>query len=88
MSTRALITSVAVLFLATGTAQAGRYNSWKCSDNITLDTAIEKINPPDSFPLTYGFNVEGLRVPKVRVMIDHNGTPRVNGKRCTWKEAE
>jgi hypothetical protein len=48
-----LLTGIAALFLAIGTAHAGRYNDWKCGDNITLSTSIEKVNPPDSHPVTY-----------------------------------
>jgi hypothetical protein len=80
------LTGIAALFLPTGTAHAGRYNNWKCSDGITLQTAIEKINPPNSLPVTYGFNVEGLRVPRVRVTIGRDGEIRVNGKRCTHED--
>src|SRR5262249_5842978 len=85
--TRFFIAGIATLFLATGSAQAG-YNNWKCGDNVTLQTAVEKINPPNALPVTYGFYIEGLRVPKVRVTIDRDGQPHLNGKRCIWKEAE
>jgi hypothetical protein len=81
-----LLTGIAVLFLATGTAHAGRYNNWKCGDNITLQTAVEKVNPPNALPVSYGFYIEGLRIPKARVTIDRDGQPRLNGKRCTWTE--
>ena len=74
------------LLLATGTAHAGRYNNWKCGDNITLATAIEKVNPPSPLPVVYGFYIDGLRIPKARVTIDRDGQPRLNGKRCTWTE--
>jgi hypothetical protein len=77
--------SVAALFLTTGTAHAGRYNNRKCGDNITLQTAVEKVNPPNPLPVSYGFYIEGLRIPKARVTIDRDGQPRLNGKRCERK---
>jgi hypothetical protein len=83
-----LLTSIAVLFLATGTANAGRYNNWKCGAAITLQTSEEKINPPDARPILYGFYIDGLRVPKAQVTLDRDGQPRVNGKRCTWSEEQ
>ena len=83
-----LLTSIAALFLATGTAHASRYNNWKCGDTITLQTSEEKINPPDARPILYGFYIDGLRVPKAQVTIDRDGQPRVNGKRCTWTEEQ
>jgi hypothetical protein len=134
---KTFLASIAALFLATGTAHAGRYNNWKCGDNITLQTAVEKVNPPNSLlkkvfevslwatliqdpsarrtkdsqpsgfgfeycashvrfrvfqqtanalPVSYGFYIEGLRIPKARVTIDRDGQPRLNGKRCTWTE--
>jgi hypothetical protein len=61
---RAVLTALA-LFLATGAAHAGRYNDCKCGDNITLSTAIEKVNPPDSHPVTYGYTVEGNSMTSV-----------------------
>jgi hypothetical protein len=82
------LTGIAALFLATGTAHAGRYNNWKCGDTITLQTSEEKINPPDARPILYGFYVDGLRVPKAQVTLDRDGQPRVNGKRCTWAKEQ
>jgi hypothetical protein len=79
-----LIVIAALVLMALRPAQAGRYNNWKCGDNITLQTAVEKINPPDALPVTYGFYIDGLRVPKARVTIDRDGTPRLNGKQCTF----
>ena len=83
-----LLISIVALLLATGTAHAGRYNNWKCGDAITLQTAVEKINPPNALPVTYAFYIDGLRVPKAQVTLDRDGQPRVNGKRCTWSEEQ
>jgi len=79
-----LLAGIAVLFLATGAANAGQYYDFKCEHGVIVHTAHNRLSKYDPKAKdTYDINVEKLRNPNsVRITTDRWGYPSINGKQC------
>jgi hypothetical protein len=86
-----LLSGIAALLLATGTAHAGRYHDFTCSHGVVLHTAQNQYHDAngqrDVSKDRYDIQIENLRNPNnVRIRTDKYGFPFVNGKPCTLGE--
>jgi hypothetical protein len=83
--------SLAMLFLAAGTAHAGRYHTFNCNHGIIVSTAQiqhhDANGERDVAKDTYEVQIENLPSPNnFRVKFDKWGFPSINGKPCTLQE--